>query len=50
MKYNLDVLNDKEVEYLCKDLLDTYYKVDFQLFKAGKDGGIDTQQKSEVDG
>lgn len=41
MKYNLDVLNDKEFEDLCKDLLDAYYKVDFQLFKAGKDGGID---------
>jgi Cdc6-like AAA superfamily ATPase len=41
MKYNLDVLNDKEFEDLCKDLLDVVYKVDFQIFKAGKDGGID---------
>ncbi len=41
MKYNLDVLNDKEFEDLCKDLFDVYYSVDFQIFKAGKDGGKD---------
>lgn len=41
MKYNLDVLNDKEFEDLCKDLLDITYEVNFQIFKAGKDDGID---------
>lgn len=41
MNYNLEVLNDKEFEDLCKDLLDIVYGVNFQLFKAGKDGGVD---------
>ena len=41
MKYHLEVLNDKEFEDLCKALLDAYYGVDFQIFKAGRDGGID---------
>lgn len=49
MKYNLDVLNDKEFEDLCKDLLDTVYEVDFQLFKAGKDGGIDLLYAGKVE-
>lgn len=41
MKYNLDVLNDKEFEDLAKDLLDSEFKVNFEIFKAGRDGGID---------
>ncbi|ETZ20138.1 restriction endonuclease [Pedobacter sp. V48] len=41
MKYNLDVLNDKEFEDLCKELYDIHYGVNFQVFKAGRDGGID---------
>jgi len=41
MRYNLEVLNDKEFEDLCKALLDLAYDVDFQVFKSGKDSGID---------
>ncbi|WP_316753862.1 restriction endonuclease [Pedobacter gandavensis] len=49
MKYNLDVLNDKEFEDLCKDLFDVQYQVDFQIFKAGKDGGIDLVFAGDVE-
>lgn len=41
MGYNLGVLNDKEFEDLAKDLLDSKLGVEFEIFKAGKDGGID---------
>lgn len=39
--YNLDVLNDKEFEELCKDLLEKELGISFQIFKTGKDKGID---------
>lgn len=41
MRYNLEVLNDKEFEDLAKDLLDSKLSKEFEIFKAGKDGGID---------
>lgn len=41
MGYNLGVLNDKEFEDLAKDLLDSKMGYDFEIFKSGKDGGID---------
>lgn len=49
MRYNLDVLNDKEFEDLCKDLFDAQYQVDFQIFKAGRDGGIDLVFAGDVE-
>ncbi|MDQ1138629.1 restriction endonuclease [Pedobacter agri] len=49
MKYNLGVLNDKEFEDLCKDILDIALKVDLQIFKEGKDGGIDLCYSGEVE-
>lgn len=41
MRYNLEVLNNVEFEDLAKDLLDSKLGVDFEIFKEGKDGGID---------
>ncbi|MDQ1150330.1 DNA polymerase III delta prime subunit [Sphingobacterium zeae] len=41
MRYNLEVLNDKEFEDLAKDLLEARLSKEFEIFKAGKDGGID---------
>lgn len=41
MQYNLEVLNDKEFEELAKDLLDAKLSTDLEIFKVGKDGGID---------
>lgn len=41
MRYNLEVLNDKEFEELAKDLLDAKLNIDLEIFKVGKDGGID---------
>ncbi|WEK20401.1 MAG: restriction endonuclease [Candidatus Pedobacter colombiensis] len=41
MNYNLSVLNDKEFEELCKDLLEIELGVRLQNFKKGKDKGID---------
>lgn len=41
MGYNLSVLNDKEFEELSKDLLDIELGVNLQIFKGGKDKGID---------
>ncbi len=39
--YNLGVLNDKEFEELCKDLLEKELSISFQIFKTGRDKGID---------
>ncbi|HTK19202.1 MAG TPA: restriction endonuclease [Mucilaginibacter sp.] len=39
--YQLEVLNDKEFEELCKDLLEKELGLLFQIFKTGKDKGID---------
>lgn len=41
MRYNLEVLNDKEFEDLAKDWLDSELGVEFEIFKADRDGGID---------
>lgn len=49
MKYNLGVLNDREFEDLCKDLLDLEFGVEFQIFKTGKDGGIDLLYSGKVE-
>ena len=40
-KYHLEVLNDKEFEELSKDLLEKELGVQFQIFKTGRDKGID---------
>lgn len=47
MRYNLDVLNDKEFEDLAKDLLDVKFKINFEIFKAGRDSGIDLRYSKE---
>ncbi|HMF73068.1 MAG TPA: restriction endonuclease [Flavitalea sp.] len=39
--YHLEVLNDKEFEELCKDLLEKEIGLLFQIFKTGRDKGID---------
>jgi hypothetical protein len=39
--YHLEVLNDKEFEELCKDLLEKELGLLFQIFKTGRDKGID---------
>lgn len=39
--FNLQVLNDKEFEDLCKDLLESELGIKLQNFKTGKDQGID---------
>lgn len=39
--YDFNMLNDKEFETLCTDLLGAESGVNFERFKAGKDGGID---------
>lgn len=39
--YNLEVLNDKEFEELCKNLLERELELSFQIFKSGRDKGID---------
>ncbi|HTD99017.1 MAG TPA: restriction endonuclease [Mucilaginibacter sp.] len=41
MHYPLEVLNDKEFEELSKDLLDLELSISLQLFKSGRDKGID---------
>src|SRR5690606_18062668 len=47
MHYNLEVLNDKEFEELAKDLLDAKLGTDLEIFKAGKDGGIDLRDSKD---
>jgi hypothetical protein len=49
MKYNLGVLNDREFEDLCKDLLDLELGIEFQIFKSGKDGGIDLLYSGKIE-
>lgn len=41
MNYHLEVLNDKEFESLSKDLLEKELDLSLQIFKSGRDGGID---------
>jgi len=40
-KYDYSLLNDKEFEELCRDLISKDLNFPFQSFKSGKDGGID---------
>jgi hypothetical protein len=50
--YDLAILNDKEFEILCKDLLECELKISFQNFRSGKDQGIDLRvsrsQENEI--
>src|SRR5690625_7748804 len=41
MNYHLEVLNDKEFETLSKNLLEKELGLSLQIFKSGRDGGID---------
>jgi len=47
--YNLEVLNDKEFEELCKDLLEKELGFSFQIFKTGRDKGIDLRYACNVE-
>jgi len=47
--YNFSVLNDKEFEELCRELLSVELGVSFQSFKQGQDGGIDLRYSSTND-
>lgn len=47
--YNLEVLNDKEFEELCKDLLEQELGLSFQIFKSGRDKGIDLRYAKNVE-
>jgi len=49
MNYNFGVLNDKEFEALCKDLLEADLAIKLQLFKAGKDQGTDLRYAGEYE-
>lgn len=49
MSYRLDVLNDKDFEDLCKDLLDADLKISFQNFKKGRDKGVDLRYAYNVE-
>src|ERR1700753_1700440 len=46
MSYQLEVLNDKDFEELCKDLLERELGILFQIFKTGTDKGIDLRYAS----
>lgn len=48
MRYNLDVLNDKEFEDLAKDLLDCKFGIQLEIYKAGRDGGIDHRYSKSI--
>src|ERR1700761_3035685 len=41
MSYQLQVLNDKDFEELCKDLLEKELGISLQIFKKGRDKGVD---------
>lgn len=47
--YNLEVLNDKEFEELCKDLLEEELGIKFQIFKRGRDKGIDLRYAKNIE-
>jgi Restriction endonuclease/ATPase family associated with various cellular activities (AAA) len=47
--YNLEVLNDKEFEELCKDLLEKELGLLFQIFKTGRDKGIDLRYANNAE-
>lgn len=41
MNYDFKILNDKEFEELCRELLQRYFNKKFSSFKRGRDKGID---------
>ncbi|WDF69200.1 restriction endonuclease [Sphingobacterium oryzagri] len=45
----MEVLNDKEFEELAKDLLDAKLGTDLEIFKVGKDGGIDLRNSKNTE-
>lgn len=47
--YNFEVLNDKEFEELCKDFLEQEFGLFFQIFKFGRDKGIDLRYVENVE-
>lgn len=47
MSYQLEVLNDKDFEELCKDLLEREIGLLFQIFKTGADKGIDLRYAAD---
>ena len=47
--YDYSILNDKEFEELCRDLISKELNLSFQSFKTGKDGGIDLRYSSRKD-
>lgn len=47
MAYDFSTLNDKELEQLSQDLLNSKFGLSLQNFKSGKDGGIDLRYSSE---
>ncbi|OJW12777.1 restriction endonuclease [Mucilaginibacter sp. 44-25] len=49
MKYNLTVINDDDFEKLAKDLLERELQISLQIFKTGKDGGIDLRYAMNVE-
>ncbi|AXY73637.1 hypothetical protein D3H65_06420 [Paraflavitalea soli] len=49
MSYHLEVLNDKEFEEMSKDLLEEELGVQLQIFKKGRDKGIDLRYANNVE-
>lgn len=49
VNYNLGVLNDKEFEELCRELLQAEHGLFFQSFKSGRDKGIDFRYSTDED-
>lgn len=49
MSYHLEVLNDKEFEEMSKDLLENELGVQFQIFKTGRDKGIDLRYANNAE-
>jgi hypothetical protein len=47
--YNFGVLNDKEFENLCKDLLEVECNVSLQIFRSGRDKGIDIRYSNSIE-
>ena len=49
MSYDLRVLNDKEFEDLCQDIIEKDLGLKFQSFKKGKDKGIDLKHSTNIE-
>ncbi|MCT4617290.1 MAG: CpaF/VirB11 family protein [Candidatus Gracilibacteria bacterium] len=47
--YNFQQLNDREFEQLSADLLSIKYKTNIEIFKGGRDGGVDGRFFSNTD-